>query len=129
MKGWGDRIYDCYYANVFPDWGPRGREGNPSFDIDDINGAGPERLSLNLPENDVTYKMGVVYFNMGASDTDPVGFGSSDATVRIYIFGQLEGEWTRRLNATGNFWEVAGVIWRQNEKRVQEINRYYDAVP
>ena len=71
----------------------------------------------------------MVYYSSGAAFGFGDDFGPSDATIRVYLFGQLEGEWTRRLNATGNFWEVAGIIWRSNEKRVQEINRYYDLVP
>jgi hypothetical protein len=128
---WEHFTYDCYYANKFPDWGPSGPVGNPSLDIDDVNGAGPENINLDDPEDtpSLPYKIGVVYYSSGAAFGFGDDFGPSDATIRVYLFGQLEGEWTRRLNATGNFWEVAGIIWRSNEKRVQEINRYYDLVP
>ncbi len=122
--GWDSSPYDCYYANKNPDWGPAGAVGNPSLDIDDTNGAGPENINLDAPDftGSGSYRVGVHYFTDG-------GFGPSDATVRVYLFGVIEGEWTRRLNRTGNFWEVAGIIWTQNDKRVQEINRFYEFTP
>ena len=128
---WEHYTYDCYYANKFPDWGPSGPTGNPSLDIDDVNGAGPENINLNDPEftPNLPYKVGVVYYSSGSVFGVGNDYGASDATIRVYLFGQLEGEWTRTLNTTGNFWEVAGVIWKQNEKRVQEINRFYNTVP
>ncbi len=52
-RAWMIAPLDCYYANVSPDWGPAGPDGNPSLDIDDTNGAGPENINLEAPENTV----------------------------------------------------------------------------
>jgi hypothetical protein len=130
---WNQSPYDCYFANPNPDWGPTGAMSNPSLDIDDINGAGPENINLNDPEfTDQTtipgpYIVGVHYYSSGGLFT--ADYGSSESTIRVYLGGVLEGTYTRVLNVTGNFWEVAGVIWTSNEQRVQEINRFYDSPP
>jgi len=139
--GWDISPYDCYYANKTPDWGPAGSVGNPSLDIDDTNGAGPENVNLDDPDftdrvgGSGSYRVGVHYYSSDYFYLDPdegpmqMELGPSDATVRVYLFGVIEGEWTRRLNRTGNFWEVAAIIWTQGDKRVQEINRFYELTP
>ena len=133
--GWDISPYDCYYANKTPDWGPAGSVGNPSLDIDDTSGAGPENVNLDDPDftdrvgGSGAYRVGVHYYSSGDDFFGTGDYGASDSTVRVYLFGVLEGEWTRRLNRTGNFWEVAGIIWTQNDKRVQEINRFYEFTP
>ena len=39
------------------------------------------------------------------------------------------GEWSRGMERTHHFWEVASIIWTAGDKRVQEINRYHNEVP
>lgn len=130
---WNQSPYDCYFANPNPDWGPTGPVGNPSLDIDDVNGAGPENINLNDPEfTDQTsipgpYLVGVHYYSSGGLFTSD--YGPSEATIRIYLGGGLAGTYTKVLDMTDNFWEVAGVIWTASETRVQEIDRFYNDVP
>ncbi|MGB0646838.1 MAG: choice-of-anchor D domain-containing protein, partial [Bradymonadia bacterium] len=50
-----DGRYDCYYLNKAPNWGGSGVEDNPSLDIDDTNGAGPENITMAGPEVGVGY--------------------------------------------------------------------------
>ncbi|MAD60660.1 MAG: hypothetical protein CMH49_03975 [Myxococcales bacterium] len=130
---WNRSPYDCYFANPNPDWGPSGPVGNPSLDIDDVNGAGPENINLNDPEfTDQTtipgpYLVGVHYYSSGGLFT--ADYGASEATIRIYLGGSLAGTYTRVLQSTENFWEVAGVIWTNTETRVQEYDRFYAVAP
>lgn len=130
---WNQSPYDCYFANPNPDWGPTGPIGNPSLDIDDVNGAGPENINLNDPEfTDQTtipgpYLVGVHYYQSGGLFT--ADYGASEATIRIYLGGSLAGTYTRVLDVTDNFWEVVGVIWTASETRAQEIDRFYNTTP
>ncbi len=131
-RAWSVAPLDCYFANSEPDWGPLGPAGNPSLDIDDVNGAGPENINLDEPEDTNAlggfYRVGVHYFraeNFVGGGT----WGPSEVTLRIFLGGEQAGEWTRELRATDHFWEVASIIWSANEGRAQEINRYHNRVP
>jgi len=102
---WEDRTWDCHFRAANPNWGDVARaDDDPSVDIDDTDGAGPEVISLNNPESGLTYLVGVNYW-------DDHGFGRSDATLRVYVFGELVFEQTRTLTASGQWWVPASVAW------------------
>lgn len=119
-NGCWDSVWDCEPTNGSPDWGGPGTSDDPSIDIDDTDGAGPENANLSNPESGVTYTVGVHYW-------DPWGYGPSDATVRIYIHGELVYEETRTLEADNQFWEVAEINWPSAS--LVEIGRMYDDLP
>jgi hypothetical protein len=131
-RNWAQAPLDCYYANPSPDWGPAGPPGNPSLDIDDVNGAGPENINLDEPENTDAlggqYRVGIDYYR---ADNFASGrsWGPSEVTVRIYLGGVEAGEWVRVLQDTHHFWVVGSIVWTDGDRRVQEINRYYQQVP
>ncbi len=102
---WNQSPGDCNWMNREPDWGARNDSSDdPSLDIDDTNGLGPENINLNKPENNRSYGIGVYYF----SDH---GFGISYATVRLYIGGLLVREKRRQPLRDGQFWDVMQVAW------------------
>lgn len=102
---WEDRRWDCHFRSISPDWGDVGRDDdNPTSHIDVTGPSGPERVEFNSPEVGRVYRVGVHYFN-------DHGFGSSVATVRVYVFGELVFDETRTLEGTGQMWEVATVAW------------------
>ena len=129
---WNDDLWDCYYANESPDWGDPGPEGNPSLDIDDTTGAGPENINLDAPEDTdslgAPYRVGVHYYS---SEDFELGrdFGASEALIRVYLAGVLEGEYRRELPRAGNFWEVVAIFWTLQRTSVEEIDRLYDDIP
>lgn len=115
---WGMQAsgWDCYFRNPSPDWGVAGQvSDDPSLDIDDTNGAGPENVNLSEPELGVTYDVGVVYFRAEST------FGEVDisvqewpsyATVRIFTRGVPIAELVgRELTETSQLWHVARVTW------------------
>ena len=96
---------DTYYANPNPDWAvPFDPSDDPSLDIDDTDGAGPENINLNHPENNRVYGVGVHYFN-------DHGYGPSFVTVRIFVHGALRFEGERWLDGTDAWWTVADISW------------------
>ncbi len=119
---WSTTPGDCYWANVNPEWGAAGPTANPSLDIDDTNGAGPENINLDNPEDTVrlgrNYRVGVEYYN---AEPDFITSMTSDVTVRIYVSGQLAGEWEKTMRFTGEQWEVADIIWSAGDHRVVAI--------
>ena len=95
-----------YYGNRNPDWdGLPGTEGDPSLDIDDLCGFGPENINIDiaLPGE---YLVGVDFFGF----TGCSGQGVVGNTLQIYLFGQLQAEFFRDLDS-GDWWEVAIIYW------------------
>ncbi len=123
-RDWATAPLDCYYANVSPDWGPAGPAGNPSLDIDDTNGGGPENINLETPEDTqllgAPYLIGVHYYR----SEDFLGggvWGPSRATVRVYIDSVLTAEFEHVLQRRDEFWEVAAIHWTEHEVRVEPL--------
>lgn len=118
---WNNSPWDCYWLNVEPNWGSLGSSGDdPSLDIDDTDGSGPENINLNNPEN-TTYRVGAYYF----SDH---GYGPSYATIRIYLRATLVFEYRDKyLERTGKFWDVASIEWPAAS--VNQIDRVVEGFP
>lgn len=103
---WNDPTWDCYFGNTAANWGDVGsREDDAELDRDDTDGAGPETISIDSPEDGATYRIGVHYYNDHR-------YGTSYASVRVYVFGILQAEYLdQELPATDYWWEVATVSW------------------
>lgn len=102
---WNFAPWDIYWSNPTADWGAPGDErDDPSLDIDDIDGAGPENVNLDGPEDGIEYNVGVYYF----ADN---GYGPSYATVRIFIGGIQQYEKEQLLSQTDEFWHVGTISW------------------
>ncbi|MGK0362215.1 MAG: hypothetical protein ACI9U2_004535 [Bradymonadia bacterium] len=104
---WNDPTWDCHYANPSPDWGQQGRGAdNPSLDVDDVDGEGPEHITIGVvqPTAEIggPYRLGVQYFSASA-------FGRSEAVIRIFSEGALVRELRRDVIASGDLWTVVDI--------------------
>lgn len=138
-ENWFSRPYDCHYAEPVPDWGQLDNSADdPSLDIDDINGAGPENINLDNPENTdilgAPYLVGVHYYNSRDRVTGQ-DYGESWATVRIFIEGDLAWDFTedgnpgeKLMEAEDHFWDVAQISWEVTGEVVTR-DRYYSQRP
>ncbi|MGM0577111.1 MAG: choice-of-anchor D domain-containing protein [Myxococcota bacterium] len=104
--GWFDQPFDCFWFNAQPNWGSLDPavDDDPGLDRDDTDGAGPENVNLNIPEDGLTYKVGVQYWN-------DHGFGPSNATVRVYIYSEKVFELKNVELEEDDLWEVATIDW------------------
>ncbi len=106
---WFADQYDCYWftcgSGKVLEWGSYDPniDDNPHLDRDDTDGAGPENLNLTLPEDGKLYSVGVHYY-------DDHGFGASKATVRVYVYGQLNFEDALNI-VKKDLWYVATIDW------------------
>lgn len=91
---WFDITHDTFWDS--PSSGAPGAPQRPSLDRDDTDGAGPENANL-ASLSGATYAVGVHYW-------DDHDFGSSFATVRIYLRGQLVEEWSNVELEHRDFW-------------------------
>ncbi len=117
-------VLDCYYGNCKPthssppDWDADGvsrSSGDPSLDIDDLSGYGPENINIDEAVGG-SYLVGIHHFSA------PSQSGGIGNTVRIYLYGQLQAEFYNILdedsNMDGDFWEVAIIHWPDPEAGV-----------
>ncbi len=118
---WNTAPWDIFWRNPGADWGVQGDSSDdPSLDIDDTDGAGPENVNQSNLEN-LQYQVGVYYY----SDNN---LGASYATVRIYIRGQLAIQIENKyMPRTGSFWKVAAIQWPS--ANIVTLDRMYDGFP
>jgi hypothetical protein len=97
---------DCHFGNRNINWDGDGSnlsEGDPSLDVDDTNGFGPENINIDLALPG-SYLFGIANFD---GSPDELNF------IRLYLFGQLAGEWSQSLSAE---WFEPGVVhWPTTE--------------
>ena len=103
--GWFDQPFDCFWFNAHPNWGSfdPSIDDDPGLDRDDTDGAGPENLNLNIPENTL-YRVGVHYW----SDHE---YGPSFITLRIYIYSNLVFEVKDVKLVNYDMWDAATIEW------------------
>ncbi|MFT4979387.1 MAG: hypothetical protein ACI8S6_005297 [Myxococcota bacterium] len=101
---------DCYYDNCMGgrlDWGVLGDESDdPSLDIDDIYGTGPENINIGQPESG-TFTVLVHDYQGSTSDH----YGDNEVTVSIFLGGQLAWTESRIIDGDDTFTEFAEISW------------------
>ena len=137
-EDWFSLLYDCFFRNPVPDWGLlENAQDDPILDVDDIGGGGPENVTLSEPEDTsllgAPYRVGVHYY-LQTDRADGFDYGPANATVRIFINGELAwdgtaegGEGFREMSAEGHFWEVATISWPDGVITTQDL--YYEMTP
>lgn len=119
---------DCGYYNCNPDdtgveWdGVPGRtSGDPSLDIDDVDAFGPENINVDVAVTG-SYAFGASFF----SGSVPVSM-----FMRLFIFGQLRGEWVEDVGTLvddGGFDTVEGDFWEVGIVHFSEENPFNPCV-
>ena len=118
---WDEAPWDCHWKNREPNWGDSGSSADdPSLDIDDTDGWGPENINLDEPAGTTTTP---VVYSVGAFYFGDHGYGPSDVTVRIFLDGSLTFEQSLHGLENREFWDVARIEWPSHE--VERVNRLY----
>lgn len=95
-----------YHENDRPNWDDdeaRGSNGDPSLDIDDKSGYGPENINIEHALGG-SFLVSAHHF----AGARPVG-----NTVRIYLYGHLYAEFYHILQPN-EWWEIAIIHWPEN---------------
>jgi len=98
---------DCYYGNATPDFGTEfDATDDPRLTRDDLRGFGPERIVFSKPPDGGKFDVAVVFAKTNGA-LEP----STDVTLRVFVYGVLEAEMTRRLDTAGQRWDVLSIEW------------------
>lgn len=100
---------DCYYANCVgggPNWGGGGTADDPSLDLDDIQGTGPENTNIVAPANGNDYTIIVHDYQGTVNDDSP-----TDCTVNIYLNGILMQTYNFSISGENSAYYVAEIDW------------------
>jgi len=96
------RTDDCYYSTCVgtsPDWGDRNSPADdPSLDLDDIPGTGPENINILQPESGAF----TVYVHdyEGSNGWGADYNGTNQVTVNVYLNGSMV--WTNTKGVSGD---------------------------
>jgi len=93
---------DINFCHPSADWGEPGESDDPTLNLDDLVGYGPEIISLDAPA-DGEYRVRVHHFT-SASD------GTTEATVAVFIDGELAHQ-ESMLMAENDTWDVGVASW------------------
>ncbi|MEQ9500119.1 MAG: choice-of-anchor D domain-containing protein [Deltaproteobacteria bacterium] len=112
-----DCITDVHYRDCArePIWFPQFPGANPRLDVDDRSGFGPENINLDgdgtdryIPDGE--YRIAVHYYASNeAVSSWPTN--ESNATVRVFVYGLLAAEVSRKLEQDNDLWEVGTLSW------------------
>ena len=106
-----DSPYDMNYCNTIGEWGGPGTADNGSLDWDDIDGRGPETMTIQTPAPG-TYDIKVHYYGLDGRPNCGLSFcPSSVATIKIFNQGTLLQTFTQTLPEREDLWNVATVSW------------------
>lgn len=111
-----DAVNDCNYCNVNPDWGALGGADDPTLDLDARSSPpGVENINIEAPADD-TYSVKVHYY-------EDSGAGDVTATVNVYLYGLLEGSYSRVMSRN-KVWDVAQIVWPEGYVVEDTANLY-----
>jgi len=95
---------DCHFFNPHPDYCASGDDSDdPSLDIDDVRGYGPENINHDNP-CDGEYRIWVSYY-------EDKGMGSTRAKLRVFIKGVQVAETSHILDRRNCHWLAGKVVW------------------
>jgi uncharacterized protein YfaP (DUF2135 family) len=101
---------DCFYDNCINgglDWGEIGAANDdPSLDIDDIHGTGPENINIPVPDNG-TYTIIVHDYQFST----PNYLETNDVTVNVFLGGQKAWTGTKPISVEDSYTRFVKVSW------------------
>jgi PKD repeat protein len=111
---------DCYWDNLHPDWDDDGEyydpndpgnndENDPYLDVDDMNGYGPEHITIHNPPAGI-YSVVINYW-------EDNGHGPSDATVTVTLYEGATNEIVQTFGphtmSNNDYWEATTITMPQ----------------
>ncbi len=109
-SNWYEAPWDIYWDNTEASW-PNG--GDPNLTTDFGQPPGPETIVHSNPGSN-TYRVGVYNFD------HPSDVGPAEATLRIFLDGELARSFERTFESRYEFWKAADVEWPSGNVYVRD---------
>jgi cysteine-rich repeat protein len=121
---------DCYFANCVPQtvgvpvmhWGSSAQGDDPFLDVDDLDGLGPEVISIPAPERGMSYLIALHMFRFDR------GNSATTATIKVFVDGEVVREISQAMPDAEDWWDALLVTW-DDEVEVEVIDEYFDDPP
>jgi hypothetical protein len=119
-----DGVTHCYYANM--------TAGDMVLDYDDVNGYGPEHVTVNEVTGTKTYKIKVYYYYDHHKDLDPedpnytTETTATTANITAAVSGEtkLSASHLMTVESTSSSWGTGSHIWDVGELEVSGADVY-----
>ncbi len=107
---WFNNPFDCFWFNPSPQWGSANPtiQDDPTLSEDATAGPGPEILDLQTPEGMPDLPR---WYAIGAHVNNDHGFGVSNATITVSLFGAVALKIEKILMNSLNMWYVGKLNW------------------
>lgn len=91
-------------------------DDDPTLDIDDVNGWGPENISIEDPSSGLYRVVVRFYSDHNRVVNDSNQFSWINATINIYLNGEkvFSDGISHLLKEPGSYWKVADIAWDAN---------------
>ena len=107
-------------------WGSNAAGDDPFLDVDDVDGLGPEVISVLAPEQGQTYTVGLHMYRLDIfSAGDP-----TTASLKIFVDGEVVAEAEHVMPSNNDWWEAFRITWdAEVEVEVELVDNYSDNAP
>ena len=107
---WFNTPFDCFWNLPDPQWGSSNGaiHDDPTLDLDDTDGAGPENLNLEQPEGTPALKR---YYSIGVHYWNDHGYNVSAATITVYLLGAVALKIDKINMNPLDMWYVGRLNW------------------
>ena len=124
-----DPEQDCYFSNCIPpavgvstlNWGARSAGDDPFLDVDDVDGLGPEVISIPSPEPQMSYLVALHMFRLDFASATMV-------SLKVLVDGEVVTELTREMGSHNDWWEAVRLTWG-DEVEVDIVDEYFNNAP
>ena len=124
-----DPLQDCYFSNCIPpspgrstlNWGSSAAGDDPFLDVDDVDGLGPEVISIPSPEDGMSYLIALHMFRL---DFGP----GTTVSLKVLVDGEVVSEMSREMGSHNDWWEALKVTWGE-EVDVEVLDEYFNDAP